>query len=558
LLRRLLHPSIALLAALLWAGSPFLVAHARLLHLDATVTSLIALSLLALLVAFRADRPQRAMVLLSGELAGLALLTKAPSLTLLPFVGLWLWVWYILRIESTSGLARIAQSLLMALRWYALWLGTALLVVFVAWPAMWVAPLQSVGSVINEVIGNGGEEHHSGNFFWGLAVGDPGPWFYLAVVLWRSMPWTLLGLGALLVARRQIVQLHAPQQRQLAVLTLRTLAVFSGYFLILMSLLPKKFDRYLLPIWPALEILAAAGLVVALLWLGQRFGSVVQRRMQRSGLVLLVVVLSATLGWYHPYYVAAFNPLVGGGTSAEKVMLVGWGEGYEVVGEWLSQRPDLDQGPVLAWIPPSLAPFVPEQTLVRDLRPAYLTQPSSYAVRYVRSVQRQESTIADQFVLQSPALFTVQRFGITYATVHQLPRPFTNAVDARFESGLHLRGYTQAQVGTTLVITPSWSVESEQPGGQFVFVHLLDQSGQRIAQFDAPLDNGDFTAWQVGQQFATRLQLALPADLPAGEYTIALGVYDLNTGARHRLLTGQRLPEQLAGPEALHLATLTR
>jgi 4-amino-4-deoxy-L-arabinose transferase-like glycosyltransferase len=55
-LRRLLRPSAALLAGLLWATSPFLVAHARLLHLDALLTSFMTLSVLLLLVATTDDR----------------------------------------------------------------------------------------------------------------------------------------------------------------------------------------------------------------------------------------------------------------------------------------------------------------------------------------------------------------------------------------------------------------------------------------------------------------------------------------------------------------------
>ena len=51
LLRRLLAPATAMLAALLWATAPFLVAHSRVLHLDALLTTCLALSLLCLLVA---------------------------------------------------------------------------------------------------------------------------------------------------------------------------------------------------------------------------------------------------------------------------------------------------------------------------------------------------------------------------------------------------------------------------------------------------------------------------------------------------------------------------
>lgn len=82
LLRRLLRPATAVLAALLWASSPFLIAHSRLLHLDALLTSCMTLSLLCLLVvvAGRARGERRPLALVgSGLFGGLALLTKAPA-----------------------------------------------------------------------------------------------------------------------------------------------------------------------------------------------------------------------------------------------------------------------------------------------------------------------------------------------------------------------------------------------------------------------------------------------------------------------------------------------
>src|SRR5258705_287532 len=87
LLRRLVAPATALIEALLWALSPYLIAHSRLLHLDALLTTFVTFSLLCMLIGCRAARPLR-WVVASGCCAGLALLTKGPALILLPFIGL--------------------------------------------------------------------------------------------------------------------------------------------------------------------------------------------------------------------------------------------------------------------------------------------------------------------------------------------------------------------------------------------------------------------------------------------------------------------------------------
>jgi 4-amino-4-deoxy-L-arabinose transferase-like glycosyltransferase len=566
MLRRLLPTPVPLLAALLWALNPFLIAHSRLLHLDALLTSLLTLSLLALLLACRsaagailplsraqeaersrrgggAGRPWRAGfagLLASGGLAGLALVTKAPSLLWLPLAGLLL-----------CALAP-AGSLWARLGWavgrYALWLACALLAAFVAWPALWVTPEAAVWRVAREIVNNGGQPHHSGNYFLGTPVADPGPLFYPVALALRLTPWALLGLLLLPLALRRAAR---PERA-----TLLALGAFAACFVLALSMQPKKFDRYALPILPALDILAAAGLLALLGSLAHWTG---RRRLPALGIALVTLLASLTLLIYQPYYLAYFNPLLGGGPAAQRAILVGWGEGMHEVGAWLSARPDLARGAIVSWTPPNLGPFVPREIPLYDLRPAVLARGGgNYAVLYLRSVQRKESAPAEAAVRQTPPLYTLERYGITYATVHQLVRPFATASPAEFGAGLRLNGYTLEQQPGQLILTPSWSVTADQPGGAFVFLHLLDAQGQRVAQLDAPLDEGMFATWQAGQQFGGPLPLAIRPDLPAGQYRLVLGVYDPATGARLPLGATAALPASVDGPQALLLETITR
>jgi hypothetical protein len=97
----------------------------------------------------------------------------------------------------------------------------------------------------------------------------------------------------------------------------------------------------------------------------------------------------------------------------------------------------------------------------------------------------------------------------------------------------------------------------DRPGGVFSFVHVLDGLGRRVAQLDTPLDDRLFAAWQAGQQFGTELPIALPADLPPGEYHVVLGLYTPDDGARVPLTYGTPLPESVAGPHAVRLLSFT-
>jgi hypothetical protein len=187
-----------------------------------------------------------------------------------------------------------------------------------------------------------------------------------------------------------------------------------------------------------------------------------------------------------------------------------------------------------------------------------LEQPASYAVLYIRAEQRQESAAAHDLLRQQPPLYTLSLHGIEYARVYQPPRPYAEHVGALFGEGLHLRGFSQQlqDDGRTLVITPSWGVQAAMPGGWFSFVHVLDAEGRRIAQIDAPIDEGLFDTWQAGQQFGGPLPIALPPDVPPGPYRVALGVYNPDSGERLPLQRGDALQPALAGPNALHLTTL--
>src|SRR5436189_31181 len=69
------------------ATAPFVVAFSRVLHTDALAASFITLSLLAACLYWHHGRRARWLIG-SGVAAGLAILSKSPSLALLPWVGL--------------------------------------------------------------------------------------------------------------------------------------------------------------------------------------------------------------------------------------------------------------------------------------------------------------------------------------------------------------------------------------------------------------------------------------------------------------------------------------
>jgi hypothetical protein len=581
LLRRLVAPATALIAALLWALSPFLVAHARLMHLDALLTTFVTYSLLCTLIGClsSSDHPSARRlrwIAAAGCCAGLALLTKGPALILLPFTGVLL-LWLVPAHDLATRLRRTVG-------WYALWLGMAALTFILLWPAMWTDPAHALRAFFGLIVQNGGRPNGDGQFFLGSAIGDPGPLFYIVSNLFRMTPVMLIGLlAAPLALRQQAIDarplaqsdrqgtlravgrwLAARGQWSAEQRALLALAAFALFWTLVMTLGPKKFDRYTLPTWPALLALSAAGwkflLWDAADWLSRRWLGLTTSALANARAVLLALLLGLELiplARYHPYYLSYFSPLFGGGAAAQHALLIGWGEGMDQAGAYLRTRPDIGEGQVLSALPRTLRPFVPVP--VEDVTEFGKTT-ANYAVVYLESIQRGASPQIYAAIRQTAPLQRITIHGIDYAEIYQLPKPFETPVDARFEdAALRLRGVSLKRAPGQLIVTPSWDVRGQPAADYQVFVHLIDGAGRTVAQVDVAPGGGDApptSAWQAGQQIAVPLPLPLPESLPAGDYQITLGVYDARTGQRLPFSGAASADAARAGPNALLLDTI--
>ena len=268
---------IALLSGVLLALDPFYLSHSRVLHHDALATTFMTLAVLSFLICAWHSR-WRTFLVISGLAAGLSFLSKGPALFLAPFVGLLCGMGYLAQVEDWRKIEGGA-----VVRWVSAWLGwaaVALLVFFLLWPVTWVEPVSAIQGLFDKAIDYASEAHTKGNFFLGRAMDDPGPLFYPVTLLFRTTPLTLLGVAAAFCfwIKEQNVQnmtLEGSHLQRLIDLLLgkgedretrsRKLSLLSLWaylfaFALFMTLGDKKFDRYILPIYPMVEILAALGL----------------------------------------------------------------------------------------------------------------------------------------------------------------------------------------------------------------------------------------------------------------------------------------------------------
>ena len=108
---------------------------------------------------------------------------------------------------------------------------------------------------------------------------------------------------------------------------------------------------------------------------------------------------------------------------------------------------------------------------------------------------------------------------------------------ANFGDQIALLGYAvdgeSAAPGETLELTLFWQALRPLDIEYQVFVHVLDASGQLVAQSDK-INPGEFPThrWPTNRYVPDTHRLALPPDLPPGDYTVTTGLWVQSEGWR--------------------------
>jgi 4-amino-4-deoxy-L-arabinose transferase-like glycosyltransferase len=585
--RRLFGHRLALLTALLLAVDPFLVAHSRILNGDASAAILMFLSLLAFLlywreisVSSRVVSAIRLSLILSGLMAGLALLTKLPSPLIIAFVGGLGLVALILawRQEGGGALRRWFVALLV-------WGGIALLVFVALWPAMWVAPLETLGLMYIDAFEFGGIGEGHATFYLGQTVTDPGPWFYPYAIAFRLTPVTIVGLlmtiGWLLLPVAYIVlrtvyltlrhwpdrftdyisrfTLHASRSTlhaarltfsnsRLVTVTLIMLA-FIIFIILFSNASPKKLDRYVMAVIPPLVFFAALGFVKVEQWCLRPSAPSplcppILLRALLAGTValqLLFTILAA------PYYLTYYNPLLGGVKQAAMQVPVGWGEGLEQAATYLNNLPDAEFLTVSSWYSDMFHPyFVGQRASFSDDGRAQLA--ADYVVFYINQIQRQKPYpgLVDYFQAKEPVFkVAVNPTGgvtnsaeaeksnhqVSWVEVYQAPAAQSASGAPKIEGVAQLLAYkvTGSRVAGSRLADDIPELPSADQVSVTLFLRVLGPLPEDTT-FGVALKDGKMWGnwvltevkgeWQEGNIVEWHGLLTLPADMPPGEYRL--------------------------------------
>lgn len=514
---RLFGRTVGLLAGLLIALDPFYLSDSRVNRAEALITGLMTLSILSLMFYAQSRRWIWVLISgLLGGLSLLTKIQALVLLPAVGLIGVWIYggvyshqtvatakavalqkkrrFWSAFPFPSVGvGRKQLWQSCQLTL----LWATIALLTWVALWPAMWVVPLETLTLVFNYTTRKVGQEGVN-LFFWGQTYRDSGPsWlFYPVVFLFRTTPLTLLGLlmvcltliGRMARSAPPSTTCPQPQVVNLSPFPIRVLKQCSlslstaGWFrqahpaypnkaetvpalspilliYILSYSLPMtlgshKQDRYLMPIFLAVNILAALGLRGLWRLIFARWSGYMPRRAAQYAFILLLLFQIGLIYPHHPYYFSYFNPLFGGGQAATKTLRIGWGEGMDKVGAYLAAKPNGNDLVVATRFTHNMLGFKGEAI---SLVPNGRWTQADYIVLYIQQVQRYQEPsreFLDYFLAREPEQ-TITLNGIDYARIY--PRPFSVPADptrSRLEGQVALFGYRWQAIATPSTTTP--------------------------------------------------------------------------------------------------------
>jgi hypothetical protein len=555
LMRRLLGTRVALTAAVFIAFEPMFLANSRILHVDAPLTYFMFLSFLSFWLYLSEGR--WAWLVLSGVCGGLAALSKTPGVILGPILVATGLV-YALHPSQLANTAPAVASTDAAMapdplggRWrrflvaVAVWGGVAIAAFCALWPSLWVDPGQAISLLITNVVTAVQTVHPTSGVFWGYG-GDRSPFYYFI-----SLPFHLTVLGTLGLLAGIYATLRCRPYRPL----LLSLWAYVILFLIPVSLTGRRGDRYILPLFLPLDMVAA----LALTWLAQRWSQPGQTESaaargrwrsfwpwmrRRAGwlLALAVGVQTVFVLALHPYYFDYFNPLLGGGSTAPRFVNIGWGEGLDQAAAYLNQLPDAEHKTVAAWYSWQFAPFFKGRTTdLSSNEPALM---ADYTVFYINQLQRGfPSPELLQYFQDREPMHTVWLNGVEYALIYPgpiigfaPPTGIQQPVDVTLGGAVHLMGYDLARAGPhaddPMHVTLYWQVLSPVGDDYNVYLRLTDESGNVFGHVDRlPLAGLWRTnQWQPGHIIRDEYRLSLRPGTPPDVYYLEVSMYSFATG----------------------------
>lgn len=354
----------AFIATLYLAFDPFLLGHTRILAHEGMMSLLLLVSILALINFLIDPNQPRHLLILSGVVAAMAVLTKSSATIIIPFAVLLCLMDRIGKIRNdtpnfVSEIREQFKRLTIVLgTWFLLFSITFVLF----WPGMWVNP----SKMLSEVYGNAFsyafqghnlevESEHEVTDIEDTAASPQDTFGFLKYAKdlpWHTTPITWLGLGLaaiLIISRRANLPKNAKN-------ILKLLVVFAMLFFLMMSFAKGRHtSHYIMFTYACLSIVAGLGIGLSFKkirdWLPGKRPAIIQTTML-VGLLVIQVICAFS---FFPYYFNYSNPILEQIQPGVQTTVLGYGEGLELAADYLARKPASGDLTVMSWY--GIGPF---------------------------------------------------------------------------------------------------------------------------------------------------------------------------------------------------------
>jgi hypothetical protein len=234
------------------------------------------------------------------------------------------------------------------------------------------------------------------------------------------------------------------------------------------------------------------------------------------GLVLAIQLILALL--YSPYFVDYWNPAVGGGWLAPRLVKIGSGEGLDQMGRYLSQKPNAPDLTVATNFWESFVPFFPGHYTKADY-----DDEADYILIYRRQIQN-SSPYSEYWTYFSarPPEHKVSLVGLDYAWLYPGPQ-LREVREAEFGDGLALRGYRldrpAAEPDKRVELTLVWRGATQELANRTAKIELIDETGRTWVESQGPVLAAEGPSTVEGHY-----SLRIPAEMPRDNYELRVSV----------------------------------
>lgn len=318
-----------------------------------------------------------------------------------------------------------------------------------------------------------------------------------ALYLWRSRRWTAILPGVVL-----------------------GVGLLFGW--LVNPIMPFFYERYLLVIMPAFVLLVGAGVA--------GFG----RKQPIFSLIPFAIVLIASGIALHNYFFDSHYAKGGYGDLMAQI------DTQKQPGDVILLNNPLQESLYSYYGPGDVAAeMIPRERLIDSAdAAAYFARVTDgfrrvWLVEHGNSAEYDPERKAAAWLATNGSFAAFQSFPGSQLSLYVLAAPQAPAVPLAVTLGdsVRLTGFSlesdQVQAGQPLLLTLFWEGMRPMDRDYTVFVHLVDENGQLVAQTDGQPGGGTrpTSGWQPGEGVQDSYAVPLATDIAPGDYTLQVGMY---------------------------------